>query len=68
MLEKTDHDRIIEMHAALLGTNGQGGLFRQVEKNTKAIFRIWLAVIVILLSIGGGTFGIVKAVIAISGA
>ncbi len=67
MNEKEDHDRIIEMHAALLGTNGQGGLLRQVERNTKAIFRLWLAVVVIIISIGGGTFGIVKAVIAVTG-
>ena len=60
MPEKTDHDRLVEVHAALLGVNGQGGLNRQVEKNTKAIFKLWCAIIAIGVSIGGGVFGIVK--------
>jgi len=63
MPEKTDHDRLVEVHAALLGVNGQGGLVRQVEKNTKAIFKLWCAIIVIGVSIGGGVFGIVKVVL-----
>uniref|UniRef100_A0A6M3LRG3 Uncharacterized protein n=1 Tax=viral metagenome TaxID=1070528 RepID=A0A6M3LRG3_9ZZZZ len=60
MPEKTDHDRLVEVHAALLGVNGQGGLNRQVEKNTKAIFKLWCAIIAIGVSIGGGVFGLVK--------
>ena len=67
MKEKTDHDRIVEMHTVLLGANGQGGLARQVEKNTKAITKLWLAIVAITVSIGGGVFGIVKAVMASSG-
>ena len=67
MDKKTDHDRIVEIHSVLLGANGQGGLCRQVEKNTKAIFRLWIFVIVLSISVGGGAFGIVQAVMALAG-
>ena len=63
MPEKTDHDRLVEVHAALLGVNGQGGLNRQVEKNTKNIFKLWCAIIAIAVSIGGGVFGIIKTIL-----
>ncbi|MFA5276682.1 MAG: hypothetical protein WC417_07315 [Candidatus Omnitrophota bacterium] len=66
MAEKSDHDRLVEIHATLLGSNGQGGLCRQVEKNAQAIFRLWLAVIILAMSIGGGVFGVVKAVLAVN--
>uniref|UniRef100_A0A6M3LGW5 Uncharacterized protein n=1 Tax=viral metagenome TaxID=1070528 RepID=A0A6M3LGW5_9ZZZZ len=59
---KEDHDLIVEIHTVLLGTNGQGGLCRQVDKNTRTIFKIWCAIIAILVSIGGSTFGIVKLI------
>lgn len=72
--EITDHDRIVQMHAVLLGVNGQGGLARQVkhntrniEKNAKAITRLLIGVVIIALSCGGSVFGIVKAVLAING-
>ena len=31
MPEKSDHDRLIEIHGALLGINGQKGLIREVK-------------------------------------
>ena len=58
--EKTDHDRIIEMHAVLLGTNGHLGLCRQVERNSKAINKLWIAVVIIASSVGGGVYGIIE--------
>lgn len=67
MPEKSDHDMLIEIHSVLLGANGQGGLSRQVEINTKAIFKLWCAFIALATSIGGGIFGIIKAVLAING-
>jgi len=60
MNEKTDHDLLLEVHGTLLGTNGQGGLCRQVDKNTKAISKLIIAVIVIGLTVGGGAWGIVS--------
>uniref|UniRef100_A0A6M3K5M4 Uncharacterized protein n=1 Tax=viral metagenome TaxID=1070528 RepID=A0A6M3K5M4_9ZZZZ len=57
---KTDHDRITEMHAVLLGTNGHKGLAYQVERNSKAIAKLWVAIAVIASSIGGGVYGIIE--------
>jgi len=63
----TDHDRITEMHAVLLGVNGNPGLCKLVERNTKlieinnrAIQKLWIAVIVIATSVGGGVYGIIE--------
>jgi len=67
MPEKSDHDRLVEIHATLLGTDGQGGIARQVERNTKAIFRLWIMLVVLSVSVGGGTFGIIRAVLAVNG-
>ena len=51
---------IKEIKTALKGYNGQIGLCQQVEKNTKAINKIWICIAVIASSIGGGIYGIVK--------
>ena len=67
MPAKTDHDRLVEIHAVLLGANGQGGVARKVERNSKAIFRIWVAIVVLSVSAGGGAFGIIKAFLAVNG-
>lgn len=63
MLEKTDHDRLVEIHAVLLGTNGQGGVCRQVEKNTRNIFKLWISMLILAGSIGGGSYGIIHAIV-----
>ena len=60
MTEKTDHDRIIEIHAVLLGTNGNPGVAHQVARNSKAIGKIWIAIAVLASTIGGGTYGIIE--------
>ena len=57
---KTDHDRITEIHAVLLGVNGNVGLCKLVERNAKSIQKLWIAVIIIATSVGGGTYGIVE--------
>jgi len=57
---KEDHDRLTEIHAVLLGVNGNPGLCKLVERNTKAIQKLWVAVIIIATSIGGGVYGIVE--------
>jgi hypothetical protein len=64
---KSDHDLLIEMHAALMGTNGQGGLGRQVEKNTRSLFRLWIAVTVLAVSAGGGAYGLIELISKVSG-
>lgn len=58
--EKTDHDRIIEIHAVLLGVDGHKGIAEQVYRNTKSITKLWIALIVLASSIGGGVYGIVE--------
>ncbi len=60
MPEKTDHDLLTEMHTVLLGTNGNPGLCRQVEHNTKSINKIWICMAIIASSVGGGIYGIVQ--------
>ena len=62
MVTKTDHDRIIEIHAVLLGTNGSPGLCRQVERNTKAIAKLWIAITALGVSIGGGAYGVITVI------
>lgn len=57
---KTDHDILIEIHTILLGANGQDSLCRKVEKNTKAIAKIWIIIAIILASLGGGGYGVLE--------
>jgi len=57
---KSDHDRITEIHAVLLGTNGSPGLCKTVERNAKAITKIWVAVAVLASSVGGGVYGVIQ--------
>ena len=63
MPDRTDHDLIIEMHTVLLGTDGHLGLCKQVEKNTKAINKIWIIIAVIAASMGGCVYGILQAIL-----
>ena len=60
MPQKTDHDLLIEIHTVLLGTDGHTGIARQVERNTKAITRLWVAITIIASSVGGGVYGIIE--------
>jgi len=60
MPEKTDHDKLTEIHAVLLGINGNPGLIKLVDRNTKAIQKLWILMAVILASIGGGVYGIIE--------
>jgi hypothetical protein len=63
MAEKSDHDLLVEIHGVVLGTNGQGGLYRQVKENTKAIFRLWVILAIILAGGGGGGYALTHAVL-----
>jgi len=60
MLEKDDHDKLTEIHAAIIGINGNPGLIKLVDRNTRAIQKLWIAIIIITTSIGGGVYGIVE--------
>jgi len=60
MPEKTDHDLLIEIHTVLLGTDGHTGVAKQVERNTKAITKLWIAIVFITSSVGGGIYGIIE--------
>lgn len=61
--EKSDHDMIIEMYTEMVGLDGRGGLCHMVAKHEKAIFKMWIFLIVLALSVGGGTWGIVRAIL-----
>jgi len=60
MPEMNDHDYIVQMHSVLLGVNGSPGLCKMVERNTRAITKLWIAVTIIATSIGGGVYGIIE--------
>uniref|UniRef100_A0A6M3IX60 Uncharacterized protein n=1 Tax=viral metagenome TaxID=1070528 RepID=A0A6M3IX60_9ZZZZ len=60
MTEKTDHDRIIEIHSVLLGTNGNPGVAQQVARNSRAINKLWIAIVILASSVGGGVYGIIE--------
>jgi len=60
MTDKTDHDLLTEVHTVLLGTNGHPGIAKQVERNTRAINKMWICIAVMMSSIGGGVYGIIE--------
>ena len=53
MIQKTDHDILLEIHTMLLGTNGQGGLLRSHESLKKDYYKFKLVVILPLLVLAG---------------
>lgn len=54
---------VTEISQALKGYNGSEGLCDKVEAHGRAINKLWLAVTVIAVSLGGGLWGIVQAFI-----
>ena len=56
-------DDVIEIKQALKGYNGQVGLCKQVENNSKQIFKLWIAIVALAVSVGGGIWGIVQAIL-----
>jgi hypothetical protein len=62
MPELNDHDMIVQMYSVMLGVNGSPGLCKMVEKNTRAITKLWIAVTIISCSIGGGTYGLIELI------
>ena len=60
MPDKNDHDLITEIHTVLLGTNGHPGIAKQVERNSRAINKLWIAIVLIASSVGGGVYGIIE--------
>jgi len=54
------HEDVSEIKIVLKGYNGQPGLCKQVECNTKAIAKIWVTLAVLIASAGGGTYGLVR--------
>jgi len=60
MNELTDHDRLTQIHAVLLGVNGNPGLAKLVDRNTKMINKLWIAVTILATSVGGGVYGIIN--------
>jgi len=54
------HDDVLEVKQALKGYNGQIGLCKQVERNSKQITRIWITITALAVSIGGGIWGVIE--------
>ena len=62
MPAKTDHDLLTEIHSAVMGVNGQGGILRELKNHNGRIHRIELILAGMAGSglLGGGIFGLVK--------
>jgi len=56
----TDHDKLTQIHAVLLGVNGNPGLCKLVDRNTRMINKLWVTVIILAASVGGGVYGIIE--------
>jgi len=52
---------LVEITTVLKGYNGNRGLCKQVDDNSRAINRMWIALGIIGASVGGSAYGIVKA-------
>ncbi len=59
MAEKSDHDILVEIHTAVMGSNGQGGLCRSHDalKRDYYNFKRWVIGIFCFL-VGSGVIGI----------
>jgi len=65
MLELTDHDRIVQMHTVLLGTNGQKGLCKKHEELAQDYYKFKRAVITVFaFLVGSGVLGLSAVKIA----
>ena len=53
---------VAEVKQALKGYNGQIGLCKQVGNNSKQITKLWIMIVAILVSLGGGVWGVVQIV------
>ena len=69
MPDKTTHQIVLEVQKdvgevkqALKGYNGQIGLCKQIENNTKQIAKLWIVIVAITVSLGGGIWGIVQLI------
>ena len=60
MIDKSDHDILMDIHGVLLGSNGQGGLCRTVAAHSKTLTKLIIAVIIIGMAVGGSTWGIIS--------
>ena len=59
-MPKSDHDKLTEIHAVIIGVNGNPGLVKLVDRNTKAIAKLWIAIVILATSIGSGVYGIIE--------
>lgn len=66
LLENMSTD-IAEIKVVLKGYDGDEGLVKKVENNTKQIAKLWIAIAAIIASTGGGTIAIIKAITGING-
>lgn len=57
--------KVAAVEQALVGYNGQIGLCKQVENNTKQIARLWIVVSIILASTGGSAYGIIRLLMGV---
>ena len=47
----------------LKGYDGNEGLCKQVANNTKAINKIWVAIAILIVTIGGNAYGLVQVLL-----
>ncbi len=57
-MEKSDHDILVEIHAAVCGINGQGGLLREHKKLSEDYYRFKRYVLITAsFLVGSGILG-----------
>lgn len=58
MVDKTDHDLLMDVHGALLGVNGQGGLLRDHASLKKDYYKFKeRTMMVFFFFVGSGVLG-----------
>ena len=69
-MAKSDREIIEEIHGdvadikqVLKGYDGQNGLVRQVSRNTREISKLWIAVAVLIATVGSSGYGIIKLLV-----
>ena len=54
-------ESLVEIKTVLKGYNGNEGLCKKVNNNSKAINKLWIMVAILGTSLGGSAYGIIRA-------
>lgn len=60
---QTIHADVSAIKQELKGYDGNEGLCEQVKQHGKAINKIWIAIAILMASIGGNTYGLIQVLL-----